>query len=136
MTNISEAQTEEHLSKTRESFYPFWLTASTIIVALPIKNVTKPKTVVMSAIFKPDAIIGCETPPVPSIASKAVMRPMVEPKNPHTIANKLMCPISLDVFEFSCLPVNASIKSTRITSIKRTNGIIKTGPPSEIMLEK
>ena len=93
-----------------------------------------PNTVVKKEIFKPAASIPEEILPMLSIASKAVIKPIIEPKNPKTNPNKLISEAKFVIF-IDCKVSFFKHKKARIIRNKANKkqiniNDIKSGPPS------
>ena len=101
---------------------------------LAITNENKPKVAVNSDTFSPPAKIAGSGSPKASIESKAVIKPITEPKNPKTKPNKLESTVSFSIFSDCSLFLFKAIKpfTKRNTDNKRQIKIkdIKNGPPS------
>lgn len=97
-------------------------------------KVIEPNTVVKNDTFKPPASIPEEISPIDSIASKALIMPIIEPKNPITNPNKLasdakaiiFLDFAVSFFKLKKPHIKKNMDTKRQIKIKD----IKNGPPS------
>lgn len=111
-------------------YYSLWIQTRIIIPNRAIKKVNIPNKGDRIAIFKPPAKTAGEISPVASMVSKALIKPIICPKNPHTNANKLIELTSLIDFDWE-LGFKKALTNNAIIMIKRIRVVyINKGPPS------
>lgn len=97
-------------------------------------KVMLPKSVVKNETFSPAASIPELTPPKTSIASKAVINPIIEPKKPITRPKMLTSDANfsiLFVFSLSFFRLRKPLTKKKIASNRQIKiSDIKKGPPS------